>query len=135
MHIQHIVPNTRTIAGILLGLAAGFTLSALPALAAGEANQIIPCMQGDCAKADAVANLSTGDLQGSVLPLIARTLIYGMAIVSFVVFTVAGVMYALNPGEDAAIKKAKNMVVYGIVGVGFAAASYTIVHSILNLDI
>ena len=82
--------------GVLaLGLAA-------PAWAQGvktPLEEIIPCSDGDweCSREDRrhVGALPSSHLQNELIPAVARFLVYGMAAVAFVMFSVAGVMLVL----------------------------------------
>ena len=102
-----------------------------------ELGKIIPCFGDSCVdkELDEIAALPQGEIRNGFLPVVARFLIYGMGIVSFIIFFAAGIMLVISEGEEERTKKAKNMIVYGITGIAVTAASYAIVKGILGLDI
>lgn len=98
-------------------------------------SQIVPCYGGNCEdQAAEVRALPQSNLRDVFLPLVVQFLIYGLGIVSFLVFFAAGAYLVLGWGEDDSIKKAKYMVIYGLLGLAIAAAAYTFVKAILQIE-
>jgi hypothetical protein len=100
----------------------------------GDIGQIVPCYGGNCTdQAKEVRALPQSNLRDVFLPLVVQFLIYGLGIVSFLVFFAAGAYLVLGWGEEESIKTAKNMVVYSLLGLAIAAAAYTFVKAILQI--
>lgn len=105
-----------------------------PALAADpRIGDIVPCFDKACDE-EGIKNLPQGDLRDEFIPIVVRFLIYGTGVVSFVVFFAAGVMLVISWGEEENNKKAKDMIVWGIVGLAVTGVSYAVVRGLLGLD-
>lgn len=127
--LRRLLPVRLVLLGILL------LAFALPVLAAPDLNELIPCADGNCGTDGGVADLPQGDFKESFLPTVAQLMLYAMATVAFVVFSAAGVMFVVGFGDQEETKKAKNVLVWGITGLVFAAAAYALVRGILNLNL
>lgn len=136
---------TWSLAGLLLALLAFAIVQILvniefdkpdANLLAADISEIVPFYQGwEGAEVKEIKNLPTADFKTEFLPVIARFLIYGMAFVAFLVFFVAGVWLVIGWGNEESIKKAKNAIIWGVVGLAFAAASYALVKGLLGIDL
>ena len=89
----------------------------------------------DWEKVKEIGNLPQGDFKTEFLPVVARFMIYGMAFVAFLVFFVAGAWLVVGWGNEESVKKAKNAIIWGVVGLAFAAASYALVKGLLGVDL
>lgn len=110
-------------------------LAALPGQVIPDSNprdKIIPCSGGSGCSLE-VGALPQSNFRDEFLPVIARLLIYAMTSVAFVIFFVAGAMMVLSYGDAEMNKKAKNMLIWGIVGLSFAAAAYALVTGVLDI--
>ena len=104
-------------------------------LLAADVSQILPFVEDTWVGDDAIKNLPTADFKTEFLPVVVRFLIYGMAFVAFLVFFAAGVWLVVGWGNEESIKKAKNAIIWGVVGLAFAAASYALVKGLLDVDL
>ncbi len=79
---------------------------------------------------------STGrqTLTSSILPNIAVGLIGFVGAASMVTLVIAGVRYSTTFGNDEAAGKAKEQIIYSIIGLAIAMLAYTIVTIVINLD-
>ena len=120
----------------LLGLASISFFSTVVVTFAAEnpLNTVIPCYGGSSACGDEVQALPTPDFRDQFLPIVTRFLLYGMATVAFIMFFVAGVMLVTASGDQERTKKAKNIILWGIVGMTFAGGAYALVRGVLGLD-
>ncbi|MCK5471685.1 hypothetical protein KAI54_00665 [Candidatus Gracilibacteria bacterium] len=136
---------TWSLAGLLLALLAfaivqilvniKFDTAPSSNLLAADVSQILPLTEEGWDKIGEIANLPRGDFKTEFLPVVARFLIYGMAFVAFLVFFVAGAWLVVGWGNDESVKKAKNAIIWGVVGLAFAAASYALVKGLLGVDL
>lgn len=69
----------------------------------------------------------------SVLPKFAVGFVGFVASLSLVFLIIGGVRFAMAYGNEEAIEKAKNQVIYSLVGLIIALLSYAIVSVIVNL--
>lgn len=116
---------------ISIALIVGF---ALPAFAQSPADQIVPCIGGCGDVAPTVQDLPISDLQHEFLPLVARTLTFGMAFVAFVILSYAGYLLVTSWGNDDEMGHAKKMIQWGVFGIFVAAAAFTAVRAALNVN-
>jgi hypothetical protein len=89
----------------------------------------------DAEQAAEVAALPKSEVKEEFLPVVARFLIYGMAFVAFLVFFTAGAWLVLGWGEEAEVKRSKNMITWAVAGLAYAAVSYLLVKGLLGLDL
>jgi len=103
-------------------------------LLAADAADILPFTKDSWEGSEAIKNLPSSDFKEEFLPIIARFMVYGIAFVAFLMFFFAGAWLVVGWGEEEDIKKAKNIIIWGVAGLAYAAASYIIVKGILGVD-
>lgn len=82
-----------------------------------------------------VAALPTGDVRDSFLPRVTRIMLYAMSTVALVIFLAAGSMLVFGFGDQENLKKAKLAIIWGLIGLAFAAGAYTLVQGLIELDL
>lgn len=70
---------------------------------------------------------------GGVIKSIINVLLFIAGIVSVVVIIVAGVMYATSAGDQNTVTKAKNALMYAVIGLVVALLGLAVVNWVLNL--
>jgi hypothetical protein len=55
-----------------------------------------------------------------------------MAIIAVIVIIVAGIMYATSGGDSAAVTKAKNLILYSVVGIVVILAAWGITNFVIG---
>lgn len=68
------------------------------------------------------------------LPKLTVTIIGFAGVAALIVLLISGVRFSLNLGSDDEITKAKDHIIYAIIGLIVAMLSYTIVKITINLD-
>lgn len=63
---------------------------------------------------------------------VINTLLYIIGIVSVIVVIIGGLMYTLSTGDSANVTKAKNTIVYALVGLVVAFLAYAMVNWVLG---
>ena len=63
---------------------------------------------------------------------IVNMILYIVGILAVVMVIVGGIQYTLSAGDQAKVTKAKNMIVYGIVGLVIAILAYAIVNFVIS---
>lgn len=90
---------------------------------------------GDCASAGTLAtnpdSCNSSDLN-TVIKTIVNTLIFAIGIVAVIMIILGGINYATSQGDPAKVKKGKDTVLYGIIGLVIALLAYAIVNFVLN---
>jgi hypothetical protein len=116
----------------LLGLVFSVGLTIMPAGAAapdvlnnvctGDTNSTVLC-QGRNTKKNSFNN---------VVGEIVNTLLFIVAAVSVVVIIIAGITYTTSSGDAALVKRAKDSLLYAVVGLIVAIMAYAIVNYVIN---
>ena len=87
-------------------------------------------------KLDAEQKAVLGCDQNSTAPSVATTIINGilaiLALVSVVMIIFAGQRYMVAMGDPGKITQAKNMILYGVIGLVIALLAFAIVNFIIN---
>lgn len=64
---------------------------------------------------------------------VINTLLYIIGLVSVIVVIIGGFMYTLSTGDSANVTKAKNTIVYALVGLVIAFLAYAIVNWVVKV--
>ena len=91
---------------------------------------------GDCAQAGVYASSpedcdTQGDLN-SLVRTIITTIIFAVGMVAVVMIILGGVSYATSQGDPQKVKKAKDTILYGIIGLVVALLAFAIVNFVLS---
>ncbi len=114
-----------------MGLAAVTTLAAsaliVPSVGATPADKYISAESG----AQQAATGDSRDLM-SILNLIINVALGVIGFVAVVMIIMGGVQYTTSSGDAAKVTKAKNTIMYGVVGLVIALLAFAIVNFILT---
>lgn len=107
-------------------------LNVTPVLATGK----VRCPDGKSADnlvncGDIKNNLNNADLM-TTLNTIINVVIGVIGFVAVIVIILGGVQYTTSAGEAAKVKKAKDTIMYGIIGLVVALLAYSIVNFVLS---
>lgn len=105
----------------------------LAALPAGAVDVYQPCSDPVNAATAVCKEAASGGSVADVIKAIVNVLLYITGIVSVVVIIIGGVMYATSAGDQAAVGKAKNAILYAVVGLVVALLGLAIVNWVLRL--
>ena len=90
---------------------------------------------GACAKAGQIvsdpSNFCNTNLNSTVNAII-NTIIFIIGMLAVVMIIIGGVNYAMSQGDPGKVKKAKDTILYGIIGLVVALLAFAIVQFILN---
>ena len=115
-----------------LSVVFGLCLTVLPATA-GALNPLDPVCSG--AAKDTMLCKENNSPQNSfahVVGIIVNTLLFIIAAVAVIMIIIAGVYYTTSGGDAALVKKAKDTLLYSVVGLVIAIMAYAIVNYILG---
>jgi hypothetical protein len=120
------IKHTIVSLALLIGVGV-FTLAPAPV---GAVNLI-----ADTCKVDPNATIcnSKGEKADTLAKNIVNTLLLLLGIAAVIVIIIAGIMYAISAGEAAQITKAKNAILYAVVGLVVAFSAYAIVNWVLHV--
>jgi ABC-type bacteriocin/lantibiotic exporter with double-glycine peptidase domain len=117
---------------LTLSVVFGLSLIVLPATA-GALDLLNPVCSGDAANTvlckDRNANKNSFS---NVVGVIVNSLLFIVAAVSVVVIIIAGIMYTTSGGDSALVAKAKNTLLYAVVGLVVAIMAYAIVNFVIT---
>ena len=89
----------------------------------------------DCAKAASLAANPDGcEARGlnSTIQLIINTIIFAIGLVAVVMVVLGGIQYSTSQGAADKVKKAKDTIMYGIIGLIVAILAFAIVNFVLT---
>ncbi|MGK2896506.1 MAG: hypothetical protein ACSLEY_02820 [Candidatus Saccharimonadales bacterium] len=79
----------------------------------------------------AICQSNADDVDGFIKNLI-RILLWAIGIISVIMIIVGGLLYVLSSGNPSNTKKAKDTILYAVIGLVVALLSYTIVNYVLG---
>ncbi len=91
--------------------------------------------QADCADASTLATnpeKCNGNDLNSTITLIINGIIFVIGIVAVVMIILGGITYATSQGDPGKVKKGKDTILYGIIGLVVALLAYAIVTFVLG---
>ena len=80
---------------------------------------------------DMCSDNSQGGLE-EIVRTIINTVIFIVGILAVIMIILGGISYATSQGDSAKVKKGKDTILYGIVGLVICLLSYAIVQFVLN---
>jgi hypothetical protein len=113
-------------------IAFGFVAVALPATA-GAVNVSKDCSTlGADAQNSAICKGGDDQIDG-VVKTIVNTLLFILGAISVVVIIIAGIMYTVSGGNSNNVTRAKDMLLYAVIGLVVAVLAYAIVNFVVGL--
>ncbi len=70
---------------------------------------------------------------GGLIANVINVLLFVVGIISVIVIIVGGIMYATSAGDAGTVTKAKNTILYAVVGLAIAFFAYAIVNWVVKL--
>lgn len=126
--IKHILLTIALLAGVVGVFAPSATVGAINVFDSTEANKA-------CSSANAnssVCDASKKDKLSSFIGTIVNILLYILGAVAVIMMIIGGFMYAVSGGDLSAVTKAKNTILYAVVGLVVAVMAYAIVHFVIG---
>lgn len=113
-----------------LALMLGFGLTLVPSTA-GAINLLSSACDGEAAKTAVCKSKGDDDLKTFIKDLV-NSLLYVLGAVCVIVIIIAGIFYATSSGNSAQVEKAKNTILYSVVGLIVALLAYAIINWVLG---
>lgn len=124
------IRNYVLIAFTMLGLVSVFaTAPQAFAAPAAPADPAIPKCKDDTNAA--ICQTKTGLISG-ILQSVINTMIFLAGSIAVIMVVVGGIRYITSDGDPGAATKAKNTIIYALVGVVVAIMSYSIVNFVID---
>ena len=77
-------------------------------------------------------NLNGGNNLEDTITTVINVILYVVGILAVVMIIIGGIQYTTSGGDQAAVTKAKNTILYGIVGLVIAILAYAIVNFVIR---
>ena len=113
-----------------LSLIAGFGLTMLPTNV-GALNVLKDACTGSSANT-AICKASTTDSATKLVGTLVNVLLYVLGAVSIIVIVISGFFYVTANGDSTAITKAKNTLMYAVIGLVVALLAYALVNFVIT---
>ena len=113
----------------LVALVLGALALGSGAVSAGK----LTCVGANCAinSANQVSNGQVSDLTGTIQTII-NVVIFVIGFVAVAMVILGGVQYSTSSGDSAKVKKAKDTIMYGIIGLVVSILAFAIVNFVLQ---
>ncbi|MCQ2571070.1 MAG: pilin, partial [Candidatus Saccharibacteria bacterium] len=88
----------------------------------------------DCAQASTIVSNPegcTGDDMNDIISKIINAIIFVIGIVAVIMIVLGGISYATSQGDPSKVKKGKDTILYGIIGLVVALLAFAIVNFVL----
>ena len=116
---------------LTLGIIAGFGLAALPSSVGARALDVFDdACSGSASTTALCEDRNNEQIQGFVKNLV-NVMLYVLGAISVIVIIFAGIFYVMSMGDATAITKAKNTLLYAVIGLVVALLAYAIVNFVL----
>jgi hypothetical protein len=117
---------------LTLGLLVGFGLALMPINTHADSVLNAACADPSASNSALCKEASKSDQLPTVTKTITNTLLYVLGAVSVIVIIIAGILYATSSGDASLITKAKNTLLYAVVGLVVAIMAYAIVNFVIT---
>ena len=113
----------------------GYPVKCTPFTDGDKTVQLYGKSSADCAQAASLASDPegcTGDDLNGIIKTIINTLIFIIGMVAVIMIILGGISYATSQGDPAKVKKGKDTILYGIIGVIVALLAFAIVNFVIG---
>jgi len=111
---------------LVLGVGAGVLL---PAVSVGAVNVFDEACNG---VTNSAVCSNTSDNAESLIKKVVNILLYILGAAAVVVIVIAGITYTVSGGDSGSVTRAKNMLLYAVIGLIVAVLAYAIVNFVLT---
>ena len=112
---------------LVTGFVFALTLSPMPVAAQGA-------LDGICENnADSSVCENKDQDAGNFIGIIINTLLFLIGAVSVIMIIIGGITYATSSGDSGSVSKAKNTILYSVIGLAVAFVAYAMVNWVFQL--
>lgn len=112
---------------LILAVAVGVGMWAAPAVGAITANE-----EACRINPNSLICRDAGGSAESIIGDVVNTLLFILGAIAVVMIIVGGIMYAVSAGDASGVTKAKNTILYAVIGLVVAFLAYAIVNWVLQ---
>jgi hypothetical protein len=114
-------------------MAVGVGMVALPvSVNAANAPSALDAVCSDPANASTTVCKSKANNIQTTIGAIVNTLLFLIGVAAVIVIILGGVTYTTSAGSEEAVKRAKNMITYAVIGLVLAISAYAIVNYVIK---
>lgn len=113
-----------------MAIAVGVGMWAAPAVGAITANE-----EACKVNPNSLICKDSGESIENVIGTIVNTLLFILGAISVVMIIIGGIMYTTSGGDSGAVSKAKNTILYAVIGLVVAFLAYAIVNWVVGIFI
>lgn len=88
--------------------------------------------QGACKSSNSAPCKASNDSVGAILKNVIDVMLYLAGAIAVVIIVIGGIRYITSDGDPGAASKAKNTIIYALVGLVIAVMSYSIVNFVIG---
>ncbi|MEI7689537.1 MAG: pilin [Candidatus Saccharibacteria bacterium] len=118
---------------LVIGMVVGIGMPMLSPVA-GAADDLYLCsnpINADSTICQNLANNKNQNFQDIVVNII-NVVLYAMGSMAVLIIIIAGILYATSAGNDDAVKKAKNTLLYAVIGLVVTILAFAIVNFVTS---
>ncbi len=86
----------------------------------------------DAANADSTICKNQDDNFSEIIKNVVNTLLFLLGIAAVIVIIIGGITYTTSAGNDSAVKRAKDMILYAVIGLVVAFLAFALVNFVIN---
>lgn len=121
---------------LVLGAVLGLSIASSPALFAinvfdGSTGGTNACTSGATSSSSICAASKTDEV-GPIINKVVNALLYVLGAVAVVMIIIGGVMYTTSGGDAGGVKKAKDTILYAVIGLVVAIFAYAIINFVVK---
>jgi uncharacterized membrane protein YjgN (DUF898 family) len=120
-YLKHIV--------LTIAIMAGFAVALVPAQQVGAIDAFSACTPGDTT----TVCKGKGESIYPIIQTVVNTLLFIIGVVAVIMVIIGGITYTTSGGDSAAVKKAKDTILYAIVGIVIAFLAYAVVNWVVTI--
>ncbi|MFZ2126003.1 MAG: pilin [Candidatus Microsaccharimonas sp.] len=111
-----------------LALVVGVGVLLVPVASVGAVNPI----EESCQNQDSTICQNQNETVDSLITNVINVLLFVVGIISVVMIIIGGIMYATSAGDSGAVTKAKNTILYAVIGLVVAFLAFAIVNWVVG---
>ena len=118
---------------VVIMMTVGVGMFALPAsVSAANTSSALDAICNDPANASTAVCKSKANNIQTTIGAIVNTLLFLIGVAAVIVIILGGITYTTSAGSEEAVKRAKNMITYAVIGLVLAVSAYAIVNYVIK---
>lgn len=100
-----------------------------------DTNALLPSENFLVSQHDDRVSLPSGDFLTQVIPAIVANVFFFIGFLTFIALLYGGALLVIGRGNEDYINKAKNIIIYSMMGLAFAVLGYALIYGIATVDL